>query len=134
MLRADGLEELAGLIDEAGGIGWRSVQTLREYNELVVTHPERLPVPRRARRHAIEAGPFVAVPVTPGITMTEGGLKIDAHARVLDRRGEPIPGLFAAGSDGGGVYHEAYAGGLAMSTVFGRIAGTQAAATRSTKE
>jgi len=127
VLRASTLDELARQIDAAGGNGWRTVQTLAEYNEVVGVHPERLPVRRRIRRRPLVEPPFVAVPVTPGITMTQGGLKIDTAARVLDRRGAPIPGLFAAGSDGGGVYHENYAGGLSMSSVFGRIAGTGAA-------
>src|SRR5262249_57845717 len=32
-----------------------------------------------------------------------GGIEIDAQARVIGRDGEPIPGLFAAGSCTGGV-------------------------------
>ena len=32
-----------------------------------------------------------------------GGIEIDAQARVIGRNGEPIPGLFAAGSCTGGV-------------------------------
>jgi hypothetical protein len=39
--------------------------------------------------------------------------------------GEPIRGLLAAGADAGGVFHRAYAGGLAAALVFG----LQAAAT-----
>jgi succinate dehydrogenase/fumarate reductase flavoprotein subunit len=61
------------------------------------------------------------------VTFTEGGLRIDPGARVIGRSGAPIPGLYAAGGDGGGVYHERYAGGLSLALVFGRIAGASAA-------
>lgn len=48
------------------------------------------------------------------------GLLIDADARVLDTQGSPIPGLYAAGGDSGGVFAAGgYAGGLAMGLVFG---------------
>jgi predicted oxidoreductase len=61
----------------------------------------------------------------PAITFTFSGLKIDEHARVLDASGTPIRGLLAAGADAAGVFHRAYAGGLAAALVFG----LQAAAT-----
>ena len=66
--------------------------------------------------------PYYAMEVQPAITFTHGGLRIDARARVLDADGKPIQGLLAAGADAGGVYHRAYAGGLAMSSVFGMTA------------
>ena len=43
------------------------------------------------------APPFHAAVVTGALAHTQGGLKIDAGARVLDVDGRPIPGLFAAG-------------------------------------
>lgn len=128
VLEAETLEGLAVEIDSAGGNGWRTVETVEQFNRLVSADPERLPVPRATRRQRVEEGPFVAVPVTPAVTFTEGGLRIDGSARVLDRAGRPIDGLYAAGGDGGGVYHERYAGGLSLSLVFGRLAGETAAA------
>jgi hypothetical protein len=47
-------------------------------------------------------------------------------ARVLDAAGTPIPGLLAAGSDTGGLYVRAYAGGIANALVFGLTAGRTA--------
>ena len=41
--------------------------------------------------------PFHAALVTGALAHTQGGLKIDAGARVLDEEGRPVPGLFAAG-------------------------------------
>lgn len=68
----------------------------------------------------------LAVLVAPGITTTLGGLAIDAHARVLDARGRPLPGLYAAGADAGGVSTGGWSSGLAAALVFGRIAAESA--------
>jgi 3-oxosteroid 1-dehydrogenase len=46
----------------------------------------------------ITEAPFYALRIEPGDFGTAGGLTIDTHARVLDRRGQPIPGLYAAGN------------------------------------
>ncbi len=64
----------------------------------------------------------VAVRVSPGITHTIGGLRIDERARVVGEDGNPIPGLWAAGADAGGISTGGYASGLAAALVFGRIA------------
>ena len=74
----------------------------------------------------VEPGARVAVRVSPGITHTIGGLRIDERARVLfgDRR--PIDGLYAAGADVGGIATGGYASGLAAALVFGRIAAESA--------
>jgi succinate dehydrogenase/fumarate reductase flavoprotein subunit len=63
--------------------------------------------------------PYYVIEVIPAITATWTGLRIDEHARVLDDHGHPVPGLYAAGSDAGGVFNRAYAGGLASALVFG---------------
>ena len=47
----------------------------------------------------IEHGPYYALRIVPGSLGTFAGLAADAHARVLDDRGEPIPGLYTAGND-----------------------------------
>lgn len=74
--------------------------------------------------------PFVAYQVTCGITLTYGGLAIDEQARVQNEEGAPIAGLYAAGELVGGLYYDRYPGGagLTSGSVFGRIAGQQAAA------
>ena len=72
--------------------------------------------------------PFVAFPVTCGITFTFGGVRVDEDARVLDP-GRPIPGLYAAGELVGGLFFHNYPGGsgLTAGAVFGRRAGYAAA-------
>jgi succinate dehydrogenase/fumarate reductase flavoprotein subunit len=64
------------------------------------------------------------------VCFTAFGLRIDRDARVLDLASRPIPGLFAAGECTGGVVGAQYVGSgnsYANITVFGRIAGEQAA-------
>jgi tricarballylate dehydrogenase len=73
--------------------------------------------------------PYVAYPVSCGITFTFGGVRIDRQARVLDEHGVPIPGLHATGELTGGFFYRNYPGGagLMRGAVFGRIAGQTAA-------
>lgn len=73
----------------------------------------------------IGEAPFYAVPIHLGDLGTKGGLKADASARVLDRSGAPIPGLYAAGNAAGSPFGNCYpgAGGtLGPAMVFGFIA------------
>jgi succinate dehydrogenase/fumarate reductase flavoprotein subunit len=79
------------------------------------TSPGELPFP-------VPPATKLAVRVAPAITHTIGGLRIDTSARVLDERGEPVDGLWAAGADAGGISTGGYASGLAAALVFGRIA------------
>lgn len=73
-------------------------------------------------------GPFVALgPVRSWIVTTEGGLAVDGELRVLDEAGQPIAGLFAAGSNGqGGVLLEGHGNHIGWAFVSGRIAGRTA--------
>jgi succinate dehydrogenase/fumarate reductase flavoprotein subunit len=64
----------------------------------------------------------VAVRVSPGITHTIGGLRIDERTRVLGDAGRPIDALYAAGADAGGISTGGYSSGLASALVFGLIA------------
>jgi succinate dehydrogenase/fumarate reductase flavoprotein subunit len=76
--------------------------------------PSELPFPA-------PSGARVAVRVSPGITHTIGGLRIDEQARVVGAEG-----LHAAGADAGGISTGGYASGLAAALVFGRIAAESA--------
>lgn len=71
-----------------------------------------------------------ALTVQPGVHHTMGGLKINTETEVLTEDGTAIPGLYAAGEVTGGVHGSNRLGGNAVAdfTVFGRIAGQQAAA------
>lgn len=90
--------------------------------------PGRRPNPAVA---PIERGPFYAVKVVPGSLGTFAGLKTDASARVLDRDGQPIPGLFATGNDMASVMGGHYPSGgitLGPAMTFGYLAGLHLAA------
>jgi succinate dehydrogenase/fumarate reductase flavoprotein subunit len=101
--------------------------TLAEYNEAVAEGTAAyLPIPRRDLDYPVINPPFYALAVTPGVTFTLGGLPINEHAQVLDRSGIPLPGLYAAGADGGSIHNEQYAGGLCLGLVFGRRAAQHA--------
>ncbi len=55
--------------------------------------------------HPIEGPKFAALRLHPCVTVTFGGLETDLSSRVLDNKGDPIPGLFAAGEVAGtGMY------------------------------
>ncbi len=122
---------LGGLADELGerGVPRDTVlRTLEEYNAAVTTSRETTP-PRTGHARALRLPPFVAVKVAPSITHTVGGVAVDAGCRVLresDKR--PIPSLYAAGVEVGGVSVGGYTSGLASALVFGRTAAESAVA------
>lgn len=77
----------------------------------------------------IERAPFFAVAVSPADLGMAAGIVTDEHARVLNRTGTPIPGLFACGNDMHSVMNGAYPGPgitLGPALVFGYIAASQA--------
>jgi tricarballylate dehydrogenase len=78
----------------------------------------------------LDKPPFVAYGVCCGITFTYGGVMVNDAGQVLRRNGIPIPGLYAAGEITGGIFYHNYpsGSGLMLGAVFGRIAGTSAAA------
>jgi fumarate reductase flavoprotein subunit len=75
--------------------------------------------------------PYYAIKCHQSFHGTVGGIKINHRMAVLDKQGEPIPGLFAAGSDTGGWEGDTYCLELSGSTLSfaissGRIAGVNA--------
>lgn len=118
------LEALAGWAEGEGFDGAKAVETITDYNRKLTGAWQKLS-PRREDHHDIyDSAPYFAMIVRPAITFSFGGLAVDAHARVVDAAGRPIPGLLAAGADAGDVFRTGYAGGLAQA------AGTAIAAVR----
>jgi fumarate reductase flavoprotein subunit len=75
--------------------------------------------------------PYRAIKVTGALFHTQGGLAVDASARVVRQDGRAFPNLFAAGGAAAGVSGNTAAGylsgnGLLTATVFGRLAGDAA--------
>jgi succinate dehydrogenase/fumarate reductase flavoprotein subunit len=81
----------------------------------------------------IEQGPFYAVKVEAGSFGTFAGLKTNEHAQVIDHQGQPIAGLYAAGSDMASIMGGHYpAGGINLgpAVTFGYIAARHIAGAR----
>lgn len=106
-------------------------ETLRRYNEAVDRNRDDL-FGRTVFTQRIDTPPYYFGEERFAVHFTCGGLAIDTHARVLDRSGNPIPGLFAAGETTGGIHGKDRLGGNSLIDcfVFGRIAGEEAAAGR----
>jgi len=86
------------------------------------------PLGREFRGAASLQPPYKAVRVTGALFHTQGGLVIDADARVLREDGTALPNLFASGGAAVGVSGSTAAGylsgnGLLTATVLGKIAG-----------
>jgi tricarballylate dehydrogenase len=115
--------------------------TLRDFNDAVrpgafdptildVCRTEGLVPPKSHWARRIEAPPFYAYPVRPGITFTYLGTRVNDEARMLMRDGKLSANMFAAGEImAGNVLGRGYAAGMGMTigSVFGRIAGRAAA-------
>jgi tricarballylate dehydrogenase len=135
--KADTLEELA----EKLGLNPNALaQTVNAYNAACRVgtfdhtimddcHTEGIEPPKTHWALPINKGPFYGYAVRPGVTFTYLGLKTDetAAVRFNDQLSE---NLFVAGEMmAGNVLGEGYAAGIGMAigTVFGRVAGSEAA-------
>src|SRR6202030_3212602 len=91
---------------------------------------EGIAPPKTHWARPIDVAPFIGYPLRPGITFTYLGLKVDQNARVLMQDERPSANLFAAGEImAGNILGEGYIAGIGMAigTVFGQIAGREAA-------
>jgi succinate dehydrogenase/fumarate reductase flavoprotein subunit len=117
----DTMEDLAPVLAGWGYEASRLPATVEKYNDVIDGGTPDSP-PRRWERHRFGPGPYTAFDTRPAITGTQGGLRTDESARVIDRGGRPIPGLFVAGTDAGDFYNGGYAGNLSVACVFGMTA------------
>ncbi|WP_174448382.1 FAD-dependent oxidoreductase [Conexivisphaera calida] len=129
-VKADTLEELAS------GMGVprdRFLGTVRRYNELVARGVDEDFGKPSAYLSPIRDPPFYAVRGRAVILVMLSGLKVDTRLRVLDRSGNPIPGLYAAGNASGGFFALYYSmhtlPGIShgRAVTFGYLAGRNAA-------
>ena len=125
-------ETIADLAREVGAPVDEFVKTVEAFN--AATDGETavdLDPPKMKLAAKIDKPPFFAFHgLSPGITLTFGGIMINERAQVLEADGRIIPGLFAAGEGAGHVFHHDYIGGGSLTNclVMGRIAGREAAA------
>ena len=78
--------------------------------------------------------PLHAIKVTGALFHTQGGLRVDEHARVCNASGRPLPNLFAGGGAAAGVSGDHVWGylsgnGLLSAVSLGSLAGRAAART-----
>ena len=137
---ADSIEELCARMEDVHTE--RALATISEFNAAVdhsVGFDPNVLDGRRTRGLSpdktnwampIETPPFAAFRVTCGLTFTFGGLRVDETGCVIDTDLRPIKGLYAAGELVGGLFYGNYPGGSGLSAgaVFGRLAGSSAAA------
>ena len=123
---ADTIAELAGKIKnpyQSQPISASTLeQTVAKYNSYVDMGKDAdfaKPTPM----YKIQKPPFHAAWSTPILHDTLTGLRINQKCQVIDIRGQMIPGLYCAGESAGGFALH----GLPRVTVFGRIAGREAA-------
>ena len=136
--KADTLEELAGRI----GLDPATLRgTVETFNAACIPgefdhtahdscRTEGLEPPKSHWARPVDTGPFYAYTLRPGITFTYMGVKVNRDARMVMEDGTVSPNLFAAGEImAGNILGQGYLAGIGMTigTVFGRIAGTEAA-------
>ena len=88
---------------------------------LNAVQPGTDPVTGRTFKRALQA-PFHAIKITGALFHTQGGLDIDAQARVLREDGTPLPNLLAAGGAARGVSGQAVWGYLSGNGLLSAIA------------
>jgi len=138
---ADSLEDLAPRLEGVDPQAFLS--TVRAFNAAVMAEvpfdhtvkdgrgTRGLDPPKSNWAQLIDTPPFEAYATTCGITFTFGGVRIDpASGQVVDVIRQPIAGLYAAGEMVGGLFYFNYPSGtgLVSGAIFGRLAGTGAAA------
>jgi len=139
-VKASTLEELVTKLD---GVDCDAcLRELQAYNKAVRTdipynsaikdgrRTEGLRVNKTNWANTIDEPPFEAYAVTCGVTFSFGGVKVSTAGQVEDTAGKPIPGLYAAGELVGGIFYHNYPGGTGLTSgaVFGKLAGSSAAA------
>jgi flavocytochrome c len=122
---ADTLEELAEKINVDPA---NLVAAVEEFNAAVEDGgPDRFG--RTLFQYKIDKPPYFAGGRMPTVHHTMGGIRINEKAQALDKDGNVIPGLYAAGETTGGIHGANRLGGNALPdiNVFGKIAGENAA-------
>ena len=91
---------------------------------------EGLDPPKSHWARRIDTPPYFAYPLRPGITFTYLGVTVNEQARVIMQDERPAKNIFAAGEVmAGNILRKGYLAGfgLTIGSVFGRIAGREAA-------
>lgn len=125
LIKADTLEELA---EHFGVNAEQLVATVNNFNENS-KNDEDPEFNLRMLGWTIEEAPYYMLKTGPAVHHTMGGVEINTNAEVIHTDGNIIEGLYAAGEVAGGIHGSNRLGSAALAdiTVFGRIAGQNAA-------
>ena len=121
LVKADTLEEAAAFFDiDVDNLK----ETVAKVNEYAKTGEDK-DFNHRGGLVSLEKGPYYIEKAVPSIHHTMGGLVINESTVVLDEKGNPISGLYAAGELTGVIQGTNRLGGNAIADIitFGRIAG-----------
>ena len=134
-------DTVAGLAERLGLDPAALEQTVAAFNAACVpgafdnlrldgVHTQGLEVDKTNWARPIAVPPFIGYPLRPGITFTYLGVKVNDRAQVIMDDGRPTANLFASGEImAGSILGRGYLAGfgMAIGSVFGRIAGQEAA-------
>lgn len=125
-LRADSLDELARL---TGLPADALVDTVQKYNANCRSgQPDPLGRAHLTARigspFPLDQPPYYAFPTAPNMATTFSGVRINTDAQVVDRKGDPIPALYACGEIVGGFHGANFmtGAGLGQAAIFARVA------------
>ena len=126
------LQELADKMKVEPG---KLASAIKQYNQYFEQGLEKDPLCgrdlKREKVHPLLKPPFYAMRCGIQCSNRRGGIAADAMTHVLDKKKQPIPGLYAAGSSMNSVLFDGlgWLGGTGLTACFvwGRIAGTNAA-------
>jgi fumarate reductase flavoprotein subunit len=127
---ADSVEELAA---KTGMPLAGLTATLEEYNGYCRQGYDEIFLKPRRYLRSVERPPFYALRLFPSGYGSLGGIKINYKTEVLDKNWQPIPGLYACGTDACDIYGDTYVFKLPGNTMgfamtSGRMAAEHAAA------
>lgn len=140
-IKADSIVDLAGLL----GISPQALKkTIAEFNGAVDPGTYDIDVlddcftqgihpPKTHWALPLDTPPYYGYPLRPGITFTYLGLKVNEKAQAVLDNGRPAENIYAAGEImAGNILGKGYCAGTGMTigSVFGRIAGQEAACAR----
>lgn len=122
------IEELANNMGVDASVFSESVA---QFNNAIKTGKDDLFFAETETLVTVEKGPFYAVKYVARNLSSLGGVRINERIEAIDAEGNPIPGLYVAGADAGGMYGKAYVdfegGTLGFAYTSGRLAGENAA-------
>jgi tricarballylate dehydrogenase len=138
-IKADTIEELAVMMKLDPG---KIRETIDGYNKAILpgqmfdnlkldgNRTDGLTPNKTNWARSVDKPPYYGYPLRPGITFTYLGVRVNEKAQVLMDNGQPAGNLFASGEImSGNILGKGYLAGFGMTigTVFGRIAGQEAA-------